>query len=79
MADSQSFDVVIVSAGSLKDRLSAQLVLSNSDVGVLAMAPWDARAEVFAQIDRLDELPRNGSVAVMRNALPGDPWVAVRT
>ena len=76
---SQSFDVVIVSAGSLKDRLSAQLILSNSDVGVLAMAPSDARADVFAQIDRLDELPRNGSVAVMRNALRGDPWVAVRT
>ncbi len=76
---SQSFDVVIVSAGSLKVRLSAQLILSNSDVGVLAMAPSDTRADVFAQIDRLDELPRNGSVAVMRNALRGDPWVAVRT
>ena len=76
---SQSFDVVIVSAGSLKDRLSAQLILSNSDVGVLAMTPSDSRADVFAQIDRLDELPRNGSVAVMRNALRGDPWVAVRT
>jgi len=76
---SRSFDVVIVSAGSLKDRLSAQLILSNSDVGVLVMAPSDARADVFAQIDRLDELPRNGSVAVMRNALRGDPWVAVRT
>ena len=76
---SQSFDAVIVSAGSLKDRLSAQLILANSDVGVLAMAPSDARAEVFAQVDRLDELPRNGSVAVMRNALRRDPWVVVRT
>ncbi|WP_319545952.1 hypothetical protein [Ruegeria conchae] len=76
---SDSFDVVVVSAGSLKDRLSAQLILSNSDVGVLAMAPSDVRADVFAQIDRLDELPRNGSVAVMRNALRGDPWVAIRT
>jgi len=76
---SQSFDVVIVSAGSLKDRLSAQLILSSADVGVLALAPSDARADVFAQIDRLDELPRNGSVAVMRHALRGDPWRAVRT
>ena len=76
---SDSFDVVIVSAGSLKDRLSAQLILSNANVGVLAMAPSDVRADVFAQIDRLNELPRNGSVAVMRNALRGDPWVAVRT
>ncbi len=75
----QAFDVVILSAGNLKDRLSAQLILSHSDVGVLAMAPSDTRTDVFAQIDRLDELPRNGSVAVMRNALRGDPWVTVRT
>ena len=76
---SESFDVVIVSAGSLKDRLSAQLILSNSDLGTLAISPSDLRADVFGQIDRLNELPRNGSVAVMRNALRGDPWVAVRT
>ncbi|MEQ9038458.1 MAG: hypothetical protein RIE24_08905 [Silicimonas sp.] len=76
---SQSFDVVIVSAGSIRERLSTQFVLSSSDVGVLALDPSDMRAAVFGQIDRLDALPRNGSVAVMRNALPGDPWLAVRT
>lgn len=75
----QLFDVVVISAGNVKDRLSAQFILSNSDVGVLAMKPSDQRSEIFAQIDRLDELPHNGSVAVMRNALRGDPWVAIRT
>lgn len=78
-AVTRSFDVVVVSAGSLQDRLSAQLVLSNSDIGVLALTPKDLRATVFDQIDRLDTLPRNGSVAVMRQALPGDPWLAVQT
>ena len=78
-AVTHSYDVVIISVGSLQDRLSAQLVLSHSDVGVLAVTPSDKRAVVLGQIDRLDELPRQGSVAVMRNALPGDPWLALRT
>ena len=74
-----SFDVVIVSAGSLQDRLSAQLILSNADVGVLALNPSDLRADVQANVDRLVGLPRQGSVAALRNALSGDPWLAVRT
>lgn len=76
---SGNFDVVVVSAGSLQNRLSCQFILSNSEVGVLAVNPSDARARVISHIDRLDSLPRNGSVAVLRNALPGDPWLAVRT
>ena len=76
---SKSFDVVIVSAGSIQDRLSAQFILSNADVGVLALNPSDKKADVFGQIDRLHSLPRNGSVAAMRNALSSDPWLAVRT
>ncbi|WP_413719363.1 hypothetical protein [Silicimonas sp. MF1-12-2] len=76
---SKSFDVVIVSAGSIQDRLSAQFILSNADVGVLALNPSDRKADVFGQIDRLHGLPRNGSVAAMRNALSSDPWLAVRT
>lgn len=76
---SKSFDVVIVSAGSIQDRLSAQFILSNADVGVLALNPSDKSADVFAQIDRLHNLPRNGSVAALRNALSSDPWLAVRT
>jgi uncharacterized protein involved in exopolysaccharide biosynthesis len=75
----REFDAIIVSAGSLQDRLSCQFVLSCSDVGVLILRPTDRKAAVLSQIDRLDGLPRNGSVAVMRNALPGDPWLAVRT
>jgi len=75
----RSFDVVVVSAGSLKDRLASQFLLATADVGVLGLHPADSRQAVFRQIDRLDGLPRNGSVAVMRNALPADPWLAVRT
>jgi hypothetical protein len=74
-----AFDVVIVSAGSLQERLSAQFILSNSDVGVLKLMPADRRASVFPLIDRLESLPRNGSVAVMRNAEASDPWLAIRT
>lgn len=75
----RSVDIVVVSAGSQEDCLSSQFVLSASDVGILAMAPSDPRDLVLAQIDRLHDLPRHGGVAVMRNALPGDPWLAVRT
>lgn len=76
---SGDFDVVVVSAGSLQDRLSAQFILSNSEVAVLAIKPSDERVNIISQIDRLDSLPRNGSVAVLRNALARDPWLAVRT
>jgi uncharacterized protein involved in exopolysaccharide biosynthesis len=75
----RDFDAIIVSGGSLRDRLASQFVLSASDVGVLALRPSDSKAEILKQIDRFDTLPRNGSVAAMRNALPGDPWLAVRT
>ncbi|MBO9450815.1 hypothetical protein J7426_11130 [Tropicibacter sp. R16_0] len=73
------FDVIVVSAGSLTNRLACQFVLSASDVGVLEMHPSDPKDAVLSQIDRLDTLPRNGSVAVMRNALSKDPWLSVRT
>ncbi|MDU8913711.1 hypothetical protein [Aestuariicoccus sp. MJ-SS9] len=75
----RSFDIVVMSAGSLGDRLSCQFILSASDVGVLALRPADRKSTVLSQLDRLETLPRNGSVAVMRAALPGDPWLAVRT
>ncbi|ROU04339.1 hypothetical protein [Histidinibacterium lentulum] len=75
----RSVDVIILSAGSLDERLSCQFLLSAADVGVLALRPKDRKSTVLSQIDRFDSLPRNGSVAVMRNALPGDPWLAVRT
>lgn len=75
----REFDAVVVSAGSLRDRLSCQFVLAAADVGVLALRPADRRSAILPQVERLDSLPRNGSVAVMRSALPGDPWLAVRT
>ncbi|MBF9060900.1 hypothetical protein HKCCSP123_17090 [Rhodobacterales bacterium HKCCSP123] len=75
----RAFDVIIISGGSLQDRLSCQFLLSAADVGVLAVQPTDRRGSVLGQVERLDSLPRNGAVAVMRHALPGDPWLAVRT
>ncbi|MCT4609177.1 MAG: hypothetical protein N4A70_08210 [Pelagimonas sp.] len=74
-----SVDIVVISAGSLTDSLCSQFVLSASDVGVLAMCPSDQKDTVLAQIERMDGLPRHGGVAVMRKALPGDPWLAVPT
>jgi uncharacterized protein involved in exopolysaccharide biosynthesis len=69
----RSFDVIILSSGSLSDRLATRFLLSASDVGVLSLHPQDSKAAVLAQIDPLDTLPRNGSVAVMHGALPLDP------
>lgn len=75
----RSVDIVVISAGSLTERLSSQFVLSASDVGVLAMEPEDQKEAVLAQVERMDGLPRHGGVAVMRRALPDDPWLAVPT
>lgn len=74
-----AFDVIIVSGGNLADCLSAKFLLSASDVGVLATTPDDRRDVVLRHVDRLDGLPSNGSVAVLRRALPSDPWRAIRT
>jgi hypothetical protein len=76
---SKSFDAVILSTGCLKERLSARFILSHSDVGVFVVSPDDLKADVFDHVDHLDTLPRNGSVAVMRNAHRNDPWRTVRT
>lgn len=76
---SGSFDVIVISSGSLQERLSTQFILSNSDIAVLVVKPSDARDRIFSQIDRLNSLPRNGSVAVVRVAMAGDPWLPVRT
>ena len=73
------FDVVIVSAGCLQDRLSAKFVLSNADVGVLAITPDDQKKDVFASVEPMDALPRHGGVIALRNALRSDPWLAVTT
>ncbi len=75
----KSFDVVIVSTGGMLDCLSAQFILSNADVGVCYLTPSDNHAAVLSLVEQLDSLPANGTVAVMRNALPSDPWLAVRT
>lgn len=75
----RSYDVVVVSTGCIQGRLASKFVLSASDVGVVVVNPTDKRADVFQQIDSLEELPRNGSVAVLRNAWANDPWLVVQT
>lgn len=71
---SEGFDVVVVSAGSLQDRLSSHFILSVADVAIAMLFPSDQRKNVFRHLERLDSLPRHGSVAVVRNARAGDPW-----
>lgn len=73
------FDAVIISTGSFQERLASQFVLAASDVGLLQVVPTDQRKPIFKIADRLNELPRNGSVAAMFNALPKDPWLAINT
>jgi uncharacterized protein involved in exopolysaccharide biosynthesis len=74
----RSFDVVVLSSGSLADRLAAPFMLAASDVGVLVLRPGNDRAQVMGQIETLHALPRNGSVAVLRQALPNDPCLPAR-
>jgi uncharacterized protein involved in exopolysaccharide biosynthesis/Mrp family chromosome partitioning ATPase len=73
------FDAVIVSAGSLDDRLASRFVLASADIAVADIRPSDTRANVLRHAERLDSLPRHGAVAVLRHALPGDPWIAIRS
>jgi Mrp family chromosome partitioning ATPase len=75
----EGFDAVIVSAGSLEDRLTSRFVLASADIAVAEVRPSDPRATVIRHAERLDGLPRHGAVAVIRDALPGDPWIAVRS
>jgi uncharacterized protein involved in exopolysaccharide biosynthesis/Mrp family chromosome partitioning ATPase len=73
------FDAVIVSAGSLEDRLASRFVLAAADIAVADIRPSDPRATILRHAQRLDGLPRHGAVAVLRDALPGDPWIAIRS
>jgi hypothetical protein len=76
---SADFDVVVISAGSLEDRLTSHFILSVADVGIALLSPSDRRKNIVRHLERLDTLPRHGSVAVVRNALAGDPWANVRS
>ena len=70
-------DKVTVEAAGMIDGGPIGEVFIDEAPAVLVLG--DAKDAVLSQIDRLDSLPRNGSVAVMRNALPADPWLSVRT
>ena len=75
----EGFDAVIVSAGSLEDRLASRFVLATADIAVADIRPSDPRAIVLRHAERVDGLPRHGAVAVIRDARPGDPWIAIRS
>jgi len=75
----EGFDAVIVSAGSLEERLASRFVLAAADIAVADIRPSDPRATVLRHAERVDGLPRHGAVAVIRDALPGDPWIAIRS
>jgi hypothetical protein len=70
---------VIVSAGSLEDRLASRFVLASADIAVADIRPSDPRATVLRHVERLDSLPRHGAVAVLRDALSDDAWIAIRS
>jgi uncharacterized protein involved in exopolysaccharide biosynthesis len=74
---SEGFDVVVVSAGSLEDRLASHFILSVADVAIATLLPSDRRKNLFRHLERLGSLPRHGSVAVVRKALAGDPWANI--
>jgi Mrp family chromosome partitioning ATPase len=73
------FDAVIVSTGSIEDRLASRFVLASADVAVADVRPADLRATVIRHAERLDSLPRHGALVAIREALSGDPWIAVRS
>jgi Mrp family chromosome partitioning ATPase len=75
----EGFDAVIVSAGSIEDRLASRFVLASADVAVADVRPSDLHATVIRHAERFDNLPRHGALAAIREALPGDPWIAVRS
>ncbi|MEL6584343.1 MAG: hypothetical protein AAFQ36_10970 [Pseudomonadota bacterium] len=68
-----NYDVVVVDAGSLEESVSAELVLSASDVGIGCISPNDRSEEALKNIPLLDSLPRNGGALVMTKARKNDP------
>jgi len=70
---SNDYDVIVVSAGDLGRSLSAELVLSASDLGVGIIQAGDNSARVNALIAKLDSLPRNGGGVIFTGALNSDP------
>lgn len=73
---SNDYDVIVVSAGDLGRSLSAELVLSASDLGVGIVQPGDNSARVDALITKLDSLPRNGGGLIFTKAMNSDPALA---
>jgi uncharacterized protein involved in exopolysaccharide biosynthesis len=69
----KDYDVVVVDGGSLEDAVSAELVLSASDVAVGAITPQDLSENVLPKIPMFDSLPRNGGALVMTRASSRDP------
>ncbi len=66
-------DVVVIHAGSLSDTLTAELVLSVSDLGLAELHVGDRRSRLERLLDRLDSLPRQGGALALRGVRRADP------
>lgn len=66
-------DVILISVPAPDDCLTSDLVLSVVDLGVVEVRPGDRRSDLQSLSSRLDQLPRQGSVAVLTHARPRDP------
>ena len=69
-------DVLIINAGNVRDSLSAELLLSSSDLGIAVVSRGDRVKGLDDSLLRLDELPRNGGASIFVNARSGDPGLA---
>ena len=66
-------DVVILSCGSLKTSVSAELFLSEADFALAEVSPDDDLRSVQARLARFDNLPRQGGAVLFTAARSGDP------
>jgi succinoglycan biosynthesis transport protein ExoP len=69
-------DVLIINAGNVRESLSAELLLSSSDLGIAVVSRGDKVKGLDDSLLRLDELPRNGGASIFVNARSGDPGLA---
>lgn len=69
-------DVLVINAGNVRESLSAELLLSSSDLGIAVVSRGDKVKGLDDSLLRLDELPRNGGASIFVNARSGDPGLA---
>jgi succinoglycan biosynthesis transport protein ExoP len=69
-------DVLIINAGNVRESLSAELLLSSSDLGIAVVSRGDKVKGLDDSLLRLDELPRKGGASILVTARSGDPGLA---